>query len=122
MQEQKIYKAILDNFTVARGGYSTLLSIACNKCRHEVLLYQKDGPGPLLRMYADRVLAPENLVKKAASIKTKEEMGDLACPACSRVLAAAVVYEKEQRLAFRIFVGSIRKSVSDGLFPKKAKS
>ncbi len=117
--EYKLYKPRPDKFTEVRGGYSTLLSIACNKCRHEVLLYQKDGPGPLLRMYADRILAPDNLVKKTANITIQEEKNDLICPACNRVLAAAVIYEKEQRLAFRIFVGAIRKSVSDGLFPKK---
>ena len=113
------YKARKDQYTKARGGSSTLLSIACNKCRHEVLLYQKDGPGPLLRIYLDKILAPKDLVSKVNKYKTKSRMTDLACPDCKRILAAPMLYEKEHRLAYRLFVGAIRKSNSKGVFPKK---
>lgn len=116
---QKKYKAKKDQYTKARGGYSTLLSISCNKCRQEVLLYQKDGPGQLLRMYLDKIMAPKDLVSKVSKYKTKSRMTDLACPSCKRVLAAPVLYEKEKRLAYRLFVGAIRKSDSKGIFPKE---
>lgn len=116
--KEKFYKLKFDKYTKARGGDAVLYSIACNKCRHEVLLYQKDGPGPLLRMYADKIRAPRNLVKEIKQYKTVATMSDLVCPACDRVLAAPIIYEKEARLAFRLFVGAIRKRISDGDFPK----
>ena len=44
-----------DKFKKARGGYSRLFDIRCEKCGNHICYYQKDGPGILKRMYLDRV-------------------------------------------------------------------
>lgn len=117
------YRTKKDKFTKARGGYAELLSISCAKCRAEVLLYQKDGPGQLLRMYVDRIKAPKVLVEKVNGFRKKSQMRDLECSACKRVLAAPMLYEKEGRLAYRIFVGALKKKVSPkGVFPLQSGS
>lgn len=90
-----------DKFKKARGGYSRLLHISCLKCAAEVTLYQKDGPGMLKRMYLDRMIEPK------VSLTTKE----LRCPSCKELLGSRMIYEKEQRLAYRLFVGSIAKKI-----------
>lgn len=103
------YQAISDKYTKARGDFSQLYRIRCNKCKHDVALYQKDGPGPLLRLYQDKILAPKEIAKNK----------DLKCPSCKRILASYIIYEKENRPAYRLFVGAIRKYKSDGIFPKE---
>lgn len=44
-----------DAFLAERGGTSTLLLASCAQCGTDIFLYQKDGPGPLLRCYFDRI-------------------------------------------------------------------
>ena len=51
-----------DKFRKSRGGYSRFLIINCEKCEGFIALYQKDGPGPLKRMYLDRIFSPKSLV------------------------------------------------------------
>ncbi len=86
-----------DSYTASRGRPS-LLEITCERCRAFVALYQKDGPGPLKRMYLNRILAP-------AMKKTKE----LACPGCGEILGVSIIYAKENRSAFRLFVAAVAK-------------
>ncbi|KKS56835.1 MAG: hypothetical protein UV23_C0035G0007, partial [Candidatus Nomurabacteria bacterium GW2011_GWF1_42_40] len=52
----KVFTLKRDKFRKARGGYARILEIRCEKCGHFLALYQKDGPGPLKRMYVDRIL------------------------------------------------------------------
>lgn len=96
-----------DKFKSKRGGRSQLLEISCRKCNKVVLHYQKDGPGGLRRMYMDRILFPEfyfeNQYKKISDIKP------LSCFSCSEILAHPIVYKKEGRLAYRVFVDSLVK-------------
>lgn len=87
-----------DKYKKARGGYSRLLSIACQKCGALICRYQKDGPGNLRRMYIDRISeATVSLVRK-----------DLTCPN-GHLLGVKIIYEKEKRPAFRLFVGLVVK-------------
>lgn len=116
----KKYKAKKDKYTTARGGWSTLLSIFCTGCGKEVLLYQKDGPGPLKRMYLDKMLAPALLVKRAKKYKYKSRMAPLRCDGCREIMATPMVYEKEKRLAQEVIPGKLRLRKSDGLFPRPA--
>lgn len=51
-----------DKYRENRGGYSRFLEIKCESCRNFLALYQKDGQGPLRRMYIDRIFSPQNLV------------------------------------------------------------
>jgi hypothetical protein len=90
-----------DSFRKARGGYSRWLRISCEKCGTNTCLYQKDGPGPLKRMYVDRI-------KDSKVLLTKK---DLLCPK-QHVLGVKIVYEKENRPAFRIFAEAVIKRLT----------
>src|SRR3989338_8331432 len=49
-----------DKYRKTRGGYSRFLNVLCEHCGAKILVYQKDGHGPLKRLYFDRIFAPEN--------------------------------------------------------------
>jgi len=89
-----------DKYKKTRGGYSRLLTISCQKCSEPICLYQKDGPGNLRRMYLDRISEPfVSLSKK-----------DLSC-SNGHLLGVKMIYEKEDRPAFRLFVDSVSKKI-----------
>ncbi len=89
-----------DKYKKARGGRSRLLQISCQKCGSGVCLYQKDGPGNLRRLYIDRISDSQvSLLRK-----------DLTCP-MSHLLGVKIMYEKEKRPAFRLFIDSIVKKI-----------
>ena len=50
-----------DKYKTARGTHSRLLNLFCRVCGEKILVYQKDGPGNLRRLYFDRILFPKNL-------------------------------------------------------------
>ncbi len=93
-------KFVNDRYKKDRGGYSRLLKISCYKCGEPICLYQKDGPGNLRRMYVDRITEPK------VSISNK----DLTCSK-NHLLGVRIIYEKEDRLAFRLFVDSVIKKI-----------
>jgi|SRR3989344_2276341 len=95
---KKVFKN--DKYKKARGRYSRLLNISCEKCGSNICLYQKDGPGNLRRMYLDRISIPK------VSIARK----DLFCQK-GHLLGVKITYEKENRPAFRIFVDSVIKKI-----------
>lgn len=77
-----------------------MLAISCEKCNLEICHYQKDGPGALRRMYLDRIRDPKvTLVRK-----------DLSC-ANQHLLGVKIIYDKENRPAFRLFVDAVKKSI-----------
>lgn len=88
-----------DRYKKARGGWSRILDICCEKCEQHICYYQKDGPGPLKRMYHDRM----------SDFSTQEDK--LTCPKCKEVLGIGIIYAKENRPAYRLFVGSITKKL-----------
>ncbi len=90
-----------DKFKRNRGGYSRLLEITCAKCDAHLCVYQKDGPGILKRMYLDRINEPAFAPEK-----------QLVCPTCGQVLGIKYVYDKEDRLAYRLFVGAVAKKIT----------
>lgn len=63
-------------------------------------MYQKDGSGTLRRMYLDRILNPR------VSIARK----DFSC-SNNHLLGVKIMYEKENRPAFRIFVDAVAKKI-----------
>ena len=92
-----MYKLQKDKYQKSRGGYSRVLDITCEHCKAHIAYYQKDGPGILKRMYEDRF------------IDIKPNGDDLKCKSCDRTLGVRINYKKENRAAYRLFVGSVAK-------------
>ena len=95
---KKIFKN--DKYKKVRGGYSRLLKISCQKCSENICLYQKDGSGNLRRMYIDRIIDPKVPISKK----------DLSCPK-GHLMGVKIIYQKEKRPAFRLFVDSVIKKI-----------
>lgn len=91
-----------DKFRESRGGYSRALQISCGNCRRFICYYQKDGPGPLKRLYIDRILDLKVGQKKA---------GKLVCKSCKQCLGVASTYQKEHRKCFILFQDSVTKRI-----------
>lgn len=98
-----------DKFKSNRGGYSRLLDVCCRKCEKCILVYQKDGPGNLRRLYLDRIFAPIELVDlKKMELKT---IPMLKCMNCKEILGTPYIYLKEKRKAFRLYQDSVIKKI-----------
>ncbi|TRZ53632.1 MAG: hypothetical protein D4S01_00995 [Dehalococcoidia bacterium] len=89
-----------DKYKKVRGGYSRLLQISCQKCASPICTYQKDGSGNLRRMYIDRISNPKISITKK----------NLTCPK-GHLLGVKIIYEKEKRPAFRLFVDAVVKKI-----------
>ena len=96
-----------DKYTKAREGTAKFNILSCAKCHHEIFIYQKDGPGRLLRLYLDKFVAPHSIVEEVKNITTKNEMHGLKCPSCGELLGVPMVYEKENRLAYRLLSNKV---------------
>lgn len=77
-----------------------MLEISCAECGAIICNYQKDGPGSLKRMYLDRITDSQ------VSITSKS----LECPN-GHLLGTEIIYKKENRPAFRLFVDAVRKKI-----------
>lgn len=88
-----------DKYSKARGGKSKLLNISCSNCKTHICFYQKDGSGILKRMYLDRI----------EGISTNDKK--LTCPNCNQTLGTKMIYKKESRPAYRLFVSAVSKSI-----------
>ena len=86
-----------------------MLNINCAKCGEFILEYQKDGPGPLKRMYFDRIHNPDKLSN--LENKNLKKINILKCPGCNRLIAYPYIYKKENRKSFRVFQGAISKKI-----------
>lgn len=106
MQTQFILKK--DTYRKNRGGYSRFLNVFCGSCKTHLLLYQKDGPGELKRMYLDRIIAPKVLPSRN---------DEFVCPACKKIIGTFYTYEKEKRSAIRLYQGSVFKKIGTGVYP-----
>ncbi|MFA5945513.1 MAG: hypothetical protein WC802_01190 [Patescibacteria group bacterium] len=107
-----------DRYSRARGGNSRFLDVFCSACGEHVALYQKDGPGALLRMYLDRVFAPSALATLQYTCCSIRDVPNLECPKCHARIGIPMVYAPENRLAFRMVHGSFAKKISDGTYPR----
>ena len=100
-----------DKYKKARGGYSRLLDISCAKCGTHLFYYQKDGPGMLKRMYLDRIYGSKRYLNlQHESLKS---IPQLTCSNCKQHIGIPYNYTKENRLAYRLFVGAINKKVTN---------
>jgi len=98
-----------DKYKKSRGGYSRLLDIGCAVCSEHLFLYQKDGPGILKRIYLDRIF--ESNRYSGLENKFLKSITQLTCLKCNSLIGTPFIYEKENRLAFRLFVGAITKRI-----------
>ncbi len=105
--KKKILKS--DKYKKARGGYSRLLKISCAKCDTAICFYQKDGPGLLKRMYIDRISGSTRYAN-LQNVPMKSPL-QMVCPNCKELLGVPMIYKKEHRPAYRLFVGSIAKKI-----------
>jgi len=87
-----------DNFRKSRGGYSRLLEISCSSCDEKLFNYQKDGSGIIKRLYVDRIYG--NV--KGFSLK---------CKKCNKLIGNLIIYKKENRPAYAIYLGTIKKKI-----------
>jgi len=96
-----------DKYKSTRGGHSRLLNVCCRKCESTVLIYQKDGPGNLRRLYMDRIFAPNEL----SDLQTLDlkKIPILKCKKCGEMLGTPYIYQKEKRKAFRLYQDSVIK-------------
>ncbi len=97
---------VKDQYNKNRGGYSRILNIVCDNCNSQLFNYQKDGPGPLKRIYIDRIRDKKVVWKKNAK---------LTCKNCRRWLGIAGIYERENRKCFILFQDEVRKKVVKNL-------
>jgi hypothetical protein len=98
-----------DKYRKARDGHSKLLDVYCSKCSEHLFYYQKDGLGILKRTYLDRIYNSrefENLQHLSL-----DKIQQLICPKCGKHIGTPIIYKKENRLAFRLFEGTISKKI-----------
>jgi len=108
LPDGEIYKPKTDRYQKVRGE-SQILDIKCASCNELVLVYQKDGPGPLLRCYLDRIAWP-NVYRELSSRATKmADLTNVCCPNCQNQLGSPMIYQKEKRLAYFMRKGAFSK-------------
>ena len=90
-----------DKYRKVRGGHSRFLKVSCESCGEFLFLYQKDGPGPLKRVYIDRIIS--------SSIFGK--IKQLICKSCKKVIGTFYVYPKEKRPAYRLYQDAVIKRI-----------
>ena len=93
----KTLKFKSDKFRKSRGGYSRWLLISCEKCKKQLFVCQKDGPGILKRLYSARILGRNG------------NSSDLVCKKCNTALGVPIMHQKERRRAYRLFAGAVEK-------------
>ena len=101
-----------DKYRSARGGSAQLLTINCSSCRAFVLLYQKDGPGQLLRCYLNRIFEPECIARlQYEDIRKPGNLKPLMCSKCGQLLGTGMKHT-DSRLAYRLVPGATVKSIA----------
>jgi hypothetical protein len=79
------------------------LLISCEHCKAALFRYQKDGPGILKRLYLDRIVVLNNKIDPLTE--------QLICTECQHLLGVRIIYDKEDRPAYRLFAGAIEKQI-----------
>lgn len=99
-----------DRYSARRGGSSKALDIYCRRCNSIVIVYQKDGPGPLLRCYVDRIIYPKEYKQNIRDGKLEK----LTCNDCDAIMGLPIRYKEhgEDRLAFNMVKSAFKKKIS----------
>lgn len=108
------YKPKRDKYAHSRGA-SQFLNLFCAKDGAHLVLYQKDGPGALKRLYLDRIFAPSPQSGWQA-LGSLAEVPNLTCPKCGTLIGSPMIYRSEDRLAIRLNAGTFSKVRSDGTY------
>lgn len=98
------FKFKSDSYMRSRGA-PAMLVMTCAHCNSYVMCYQKDGPGPLIRCYLDRIHHPEILEKRQYEEFNKHSTPKLECFSCQTVIGSPIIYEKENRPAYHLRPG-----------------
>lgn len=108
-----MHKLRNDRFRNARGGRAARLMLACSRCGKDIILYQKDGKGHLLRCYFNRVMEPEDVAEYCARASGLElsRILPLSCPGCSLVIGTPMRHS-DGRLAYRLRPGTFTKRIA----------
>ena len=96
-----------DKYKLVRDPSTKILVLFCRVCGAEVLTYQKDGPGPIRRLYFDRIFAPKKLVH--LETKRLTTITPLRCAKCKEYLGTPYMYIKEKRKAFKVYQDALVK-------------
>ena len=94
-----------DTYKQVRGGYARLLAVSCATCGMHLFYYQKDGPGIVKRLYLDRIY--QSHAYAGLQHRALQHLPHLLCLQCGEHLGMPMLYQKEQRLAFRLFAGAV---------------
>lgn len=99
-----------DKYRRARGGKAVVLEISCSACSNVLMLYQKDGPGALMRSYLNRIHHPPELANLDANPRVQEpsDLSPLRCSHCKQLMGIPMRHT-DGRLAFRLLRGSFRR-------------
>ncbi|MBT5808186.1 hypothetical protein HOI18_02820 [Candidatus Uhrbacteria bacterium] len=103
----KSRKFIKDKHRSVRGGKAQMLELSCSKCGEKFFHYQKDGAGPLLRLYLDRIHAPAKYV--GMEKRAIKDLKVIDCKKCGRLIAMPAMYKLEKRKSLRLFEGALTK-------------
>ena len=90
-----------DHYMKERGE-PAWIRIHCLRCHSLLLLYQKDGPGPLKRCYLDRIALPKQWAELCNHPFDPHSCPELSCSFCRRLIGLPFVYEKENRPSFHL--------------------
>ena len=104
----KDWKIVRDRYQKERGN-PQMLEISCANCGSRIIIYQKDGPGALIRCYLDRISWPPEYQDINRSNPTIKDLTNIECPDCGEVIATPMVYKSENRLAYRMIRGKFVK-------------
>ena len=99
-----------DKYRTARGGHSRLIKVDCSNCKQNILLYQKDGAGPLKRLYLDCIL--DHKLARRLKIVPSKKIPNLKCQKCGSVVGSSYIYEKENREAVRLFAYCVSSKIT----------
>jgi hypothetical protein len=86
-----------------------ILQISCSQCDSFLLTYRKDGAGTLLKIYLDRIIdTPVEM--HIPGIQEKSRMSPFVCPKCQNTVGVPMLDPSNNRLAYRVIRGSIKKT------------
>jgi len=114
-EEPTKYTMKRDQYSRARGS-AQFLDLFCASCRRHLVLYQKDGPGSLKRLYLDRIFAPHPF-SEWRQLDSLSDVPNLTCPYCGALIGSPMIYRSENRLAIRLQAGTFHKVRSKGIYP-----
>lgn len=92
----EVIRLLYENPAYKKAKGSRRIIVACAHCKTHIALYEKVGPGGLLRIYLSRI------VKSSVVLSEK----GLFCPDCGRQLGAKGTLKRKKTEAYRLIRGS----------------